>query len=149
MPKIQFCREQRKVSKWQFCHFASLLSAHFIPFCKNGERGAEIYMKFLLLLSALAHTQKQIASFSRESSWSSFLVVVVLLRFFTTLFAHSSSRNFFVSFQVYLHAEESWAETASHSHWMVKSCWWRPKSRLVVEEVMGTKRYHFFALCIT
>merc|ERR1711988_1264932 len=41
--------------------------------------------------------------------------------------------------QVYLHAEESWAETAAHSHWLVKSSWWRPK-KLVVEEVMGTKR---------
>ena len=25
-------------------------------------------------------------------------------------------------------------------HWLVKSSWWRPK-KLVVEEVMGTKRY--------
>lgn len=43
--------------------------------------------------------------------------------------------------KVYLHAEESWAETASHSHWLVKSSWWRPK-RLLIEEVMGTKRRH-------
>merc|ERR1711956_112629 len=28
---------------------------------------------------------------------------------------------------------------AAHSHWLVKSSWWRPK-KLVVEEVMGTKR---------
>ena len=58
-------------------------------------------------------------------------------------------KSFSFCFQVYLHAEESWAETAAHSHWLVKSSWWRPK-KLVVEEVMGTKRYvkTFFIPCI-
>ena len=59
----------------------------------------------------------------------------------------TSKKKFSFFFQVYLHAEESWAETAAHSHWLVKSSWWRPK-KLVVEEVMGTKRYvkHFSTL---
>ena len=33
-----------------------------------------------------------------------------------------------------------WARRLDLLHWLVKSFWWRPK-KLVVEEVMGTKRY--------
>ena len=54
-------------------------------------------MKFLLLLSALAHTQKQIASFFQRV-----VVALVLLRSFATLFATvdlHSSKTFFLFFR--------------------------------------------------
>ena len=51
--------------------------------------------------------------------------------------------NAVASFQVFLHVEDSWAETAGQSYLLVKRPRWRWKrgsNRVLVMEVSGTNR---------
>lgn len=41
--------------------------------------------------------------------------------------------------KVYLHVEESWAETAGQSYLTLRPSWWK-SNRIIVSEVSGTKR---------